>query len=91
MVISAKRAAPLVKKRQYLAQWEKRGRQKAQTWNQTKQRNIKIWKLPPKSETAPHSEWQNDKILGPGPHGRHKVIDIDFNNQSKYVDEIPGS
>ena len=48
-------------------------------------------KLPPKSETAPHSEWQNGKILGPGPHGRHKVIDIDFNNQSKYVDEIPGS
>ena len=25
-------------------------------------------KLPPKSETAPHSEWQNGKILGPG-HG----------------------
>ena len=24
-------------------------------------------KLPPKSETAPHSEWQNGKILGPGP------------------------
>jgi len=23
-------------------------------------------KLPPKSETAPHSEWQNGKILGPG-------------------------
>ena len=22
-------------------------------------------KLPPKSETAPHSEWQNGKILGP--------------------------
>ena len=22
--------------------------------------------LPPKSETAPHSEWQNGKILGPG-------------------------
>ena len=23
-------------------------------------------KLPPKSETAPHSLWQNGKILGPG-------------------------
>ena len=23
-------------------------------------------KLPPKSETSPHSEWQNGKILGPG-------------------------
>ena len=23
-------------------------------------------KLPPKSETAPHSEWQNGTILGPG-------------------------
>ena len=29
-------------------------------------------KLPPKSETAPHSEWQNGKILGPG--GAGKVI-----------------
>ena len=36
LVISAKRATPLVKKRQYLAWWEKRGRQKAQTRNQNK-------------------------------------------------------
>ena len=39
------RAAPLVKRRQYLAYWEKRGTQKAQTRNKTtttKQRNIKV-------------------------------------------------
>ena len=29
-------------------------------------------KLPPKSETAPHSEWQNGKILGPGCRGEQR-------------------
>ena len=28
-------------------------------------------KLPPKSETGPHSEWQNGEILGPRRNGRN--------------------
>ena len=31
-------------------------------------------KLPPRSETAPHSEWQNGKILGPGTTGNGSTL-----------------
>ena len=40
MVISAKRAAPLVKKKQYLAQWKKEADKRHKFGIKTKQRNI---------------------------------------------------